>query len=151
MEDIALKLPGVESRGVSRPVDQRFHQQLELGDRVRHVEAVRRAQGGGSHAGAIAAQLNGKFSGIQEAFIAMFPPPPVAGLGTIGGFKLQIEDRAGLGYEALNEATKAFIAKRRGAANWPGCSPAIRSTCRSFMPISTAPRRAARRARDQRV
>ena len=41
----------------------------------------------------------------------MFPPPPVQGLGTIGGFKLQIEDRAGLGYEALDEATKAFMAK----------------------------------------
>ena len=60
---------------------------------------------------AIAMTLNGKFSKIQEAFIAMFPPPPVSGLGTIGGFKLQIEDRAGLGYEALSEATKAFVAK----------------------------------------
>ncbi|UYO52095.1 efflux RND transporter permease subunit [Rhodopseudomonas palustris] len=60
---------------------------------------------------AIALSLNKKFAGIQDAFIAMFPPPPVAGLGTIGGFKLQIEDRAGLGYEALNEATKAFVAK----------------------------------------
>uniref|UniRef100_E6VEG6 Efflux pump membrane transporter n=1 Tax=Rhodopseudomonas palustris (strain DX-1) TaxID=652103 RepID=E6VEG6_RHOPX len=60
---------------------------------------------------AIAMSLNQKFAGIQDAFIAMFPPPPVAGLGTIGGFKLQIEDRAGLGYEALNDATKAFVAK----------------------------------------
>ena len=33
------------------------------------------------------------------------PPPPVMGLGTIGGFKLQIEDRAGLGYQALYEET----------------------------------------------
>ena len=41
----------------------------------------------------------------------MFPPPPVQGLGTIGGFKLQIEDRAGLGYKALDEATKAFMGK----------------------------------------
>ncbi len=60
---------------------------------------------------AIALSLNKKFAGIQDAFIAMFPPPPVSGLGTIGGFKLQIEDRAGLGYEALNDATKAFIGK----------------------------------------
>jgi multidrug efflux pump len=60
---------------------------------------------------AIAKDLNIKFSKIQDAFIAMFPPPPVSGLGTIGGFKLQIEDRAGLGYEALSEATKAFVAK----------------------------------------
>ncbi|MCF3640415.1 efflux RND transporter permease subunit [Rhizobium sp. TRM95111] len=62
-------------------------------------------------AGAIAMQLNQKFGAIQDAFIAMFPPPPVQGLGTTGGFKLQIEDRAGLGYQALDEATKAFLGK----------------------------------------
>jgi multidrug efflux pump len=61
--------------------------------------------------GAIAMQLNQKFGGIQDAFIAMFPPPPVNGLGQTGGFKLQIEDRAGLGNQALDEATKAVIAK----------------------------------------
>jgi len=66
--------------------------------------------------GAIALELNKKFAGIGEAFIAMFPPPPVQGLGTIGGFKLQIEDRAGLGYQALDEAVKAFLA---GASQAP--------------------------------
>ena len=59
--------------------------------------------------GAIAGQLNEKFAAIPEAFIAIFPPPPVQGLGTTGGFKLQIEDRASLGYGALDAATKAFI------------------------------------------
>ncbi|MCZ7939061.1 efflux RND transporter permease subunit [Agrobacterium salinitolerans] len=61
--------------------------------------------------GAIAMQLNQKFAGIQDAFIAMFPPPPVNGLGQTGGFKLQIEDRAGYGYQTLDEAAKAVIAK----------------------------------------
>ncbi|WP_430437003.1 efflux RND transporter permease subunit [Oceanibaculum nanhaiense] len=60
---------------------------------------------------AIAMQLNQKFAGIEEAFIAMFPPPPVQGLGTIGGFKLQLEDRTGQGYAALDQATKAFVAR----------------------------------------
>ena len=41
----------------------------------------------------------------------MFPPPPVQGLGTTGGFKLHLEDRASLGYEALDAATKAFLMK----------------------------------------
>ncbi|WP_458756808.1 efflux RND transporter permease subunit [Afipia sp. TerB] len=59
----------------------------------------------------IAAELNKKYLGIQDAFIAMLPPPPVNGLGTTGGFKLEIEDRAGLGYEALDAAKKAFMAK----------------------------------------
>jgi len=54
-------------------------------------------------AAAIAQKLQMKFAGIEEAFIAIFPPPPVNGLGTTGGFKLQVEDRAGLGYEKLAE------------------------------------------------
>ena len=71
-------------------------------------------------AGAIAMQLNQKFGAIQDAFIAMFPPPPVQGLGTTGGFKLQIEDRAGLGYQALDEAAKAFLAKAYQAPELAG-------------------------------
>lgn len=70
--------------------------------------------------GAIALELNKKFGAIEEAMVAMFPPPPVQGLGTIGGFKLQIEDRAGFGYEALNEATQAFLAKARQAPELAG-------------------------------
>jgi multidrug efflux pump len=45
--------------------------------------------------------LNAKFAGIEEAFVAIFPPPAVQGLGTVGGFKLYVEDRAGLGFEEL--------------------------------------------------
>ncbi|WP_294643197.1 efflux RND transporter permease subunit [uncultured Aureimonas sp.] len=62
-------------------------------------------------AGAIAQSLNGQFAGIEEAFTAIFPPPPVQGLGTIGGFKLQIEDRSGQGYKALDDVVKGFLAK----------------------------------------
>jgi len=58
---------------------------------------------------AIAAQLNKEFAAIPEAFIAIFPPPPVQGLGTTGGFKLQIEDRTSRGYEALDAAVKDFM------------------------------------------
>ena len=77
-------------------------------------------------AGAIAGSLNGQFGGIEDAFIAVFPPPPVQGLGTIGGFKLQIEDRAGLGYEALNEATNAFLAAARAAPELTGMFTGLR-------------------------
>jgi multidrug efflux pump len=61
--------------------------------------------------GAIAGSLNQQFASIQDAFIVIFPPPPVQGLGTTGGFKLYLEDRASLGYEALDRATKAFLTK----------------------------------------
>ena len=80
----------------------------------------------GLSAGAIAGSLNQQFGGIQDAFIAVFPPPPVQGLGTIGGFKLQIEDRAGLGYGALNEATNAFLAAARKAPELTGMFTGLR-------------------------
>ncbi|MFN4062738.1 MAG: efflux RND transporter permease subunit [Parazoarcus communis] len=66
-------------------------------------------------ANAISAVLNGQYAAIKDAFIAVFPPPPVMGLGTLGGFKLQIEDRGALGYAELDAAAKAFIAAAQQA------------------------------------
>ncbi len=59
---------------------------------------------------AIANALQHKFGEIQDAFIAIFPPPPVQGLGTTAGFKLYVEDRADLGLDALYTATQQLIA-----------------------------------------
>jgi multidrug efflux pump len=59
----------------------------------------------------IAAALTAKLSSIQDAFVVVVPPPPVIGLGTLGGFKLQVEDRADLGAEALYAATQEAIKK----------------------------------------
>jgi len=64
-------------------------------------------------AGAIAERLQKKYAGISEAFIAIFPPPPVRGLGIKGGFKLQIEDRADQGYQALDNALKQVLKQAR--------------------------------------
>ena len=61
--------------------------------------------------GAVAGQLNQAFGSIQDAFIVMFPPPPVAGLGTTGGFKLQLEDRGSVGYAEMDKAVQAFMGK----------------------------------------
>jgi len=71
-------------------------------------------------AGAIAQSLNQQFAQIQDAFIVIFPPPPVQGIGTTGGFKLQLEDKASLGYAALDQATKAFMAKAYQAPELQG-------------------------------
>ena len=68
-------------------------------------------EGKGLTAGAIAGQLNQKFAAIKEAYVAVFPPPPVLGLGTIGGFRLQLQDRGNLGFETLNEVTQQVVQK----------------------------------------
>jgi hydrophobe/amphiphile efflux-1 (HAE1) family protein len=59
----------------------------------------------------IAGTLNQKLSAIQDAFVAVFPPPPVSGLGTVGGFKMELEDRAGLGEQELFNASQALLGK----------------------------------------
>ncbi|MDP1572605.1 MAG: multidrug efflux RND transporter permease subunit [Vicinamibacterales bacterium] len=59
---------------------------------------------------AIAGALNQRFAGIAGAMVAIFPPPPVPGLGAIGGVKAQIQDRAGHGPRALFDATQRVAA-----------------------------------------
>jgi multidrug efflux pump len=66
---------------------------------------------------AISQKLQAKYAGIGDAVIAIFPPPPVNGLGTIAGFKLQVEDRTDQGNEALNRVMGEIQAK---AAQTPG-------------------------------
>jgi len=69
---------------------------------------------------AIAQRLQRKFFALNEAFIAIFPPPPVRGLGTVGGFKLQVEDRVDQGYQALNAAMGQVLKKARAAPEIAG-------------------------------
>jgi hydrophobe/amphiphile efflux-1 (HAE1) family protein len=59
----------------------------------------------------LAGVLNQKFSGLQDAFVAVFPPPSVNGLGQVGGFKMELEDRAGLGEGELFQATQTLLGK----------------------------------------
>jgi len=75
-------------------------------------------------ADAIAESLRKKFGSIKGAFVAVFPPPPVLGLGTLGGFKMQLEDQGALGYDVLNKAKDDFIKK---AAATPELGPTFSS------------------------
>uniref|UniRef100_UPI001BFE653A efflux RND transporter permease subunit n=1 Tax=Rheinheimera oceanensis TaxID=2817449 RepID=UPI001BFE653A len=71
-------------------------------------------------AAAIAATLRQQFAGIEDAFIAIFPPPPVRGLGSIGGFRLQIQDRGNHGYEELYKVTMQVMQKARATPELTG-------------------------------
>jgi multidrug efflux pump subunit AcrB len=61
--------------------------------------------------GGILASLNQQFASIQDAYVGVFPPPAVNGLGAIGGFKMMLEDRAGLGDSVLYATTQALLAR----------------------------------------
>jgi multidrug efflux pump len=121
MSAIALKQPGVESAvefpGLSV---NGFTNSSSAGIVFVTLKPFDERKGKALSAGAIAGALNQKYSAMKGAFIAVFPPPPVLGLGTLGGFKMQLEDRGALGYRALDAATQAFVKK---ASQTPELSP----------------------------
>jgi multidrug efflux pump len=79
---------------------------------------------------AITKAIAGKLSSIQEGFVAVFPPPPVQGIGNAGGFKLIVQDRGNEGYAALQHATAKLAAE---ANNSPGLANVF-STFRAGVP-----------------
>jgi len=121
MSEIALKHPGVES-AVAYPglSINGFTNSPSAGIVFATLKPFEERKSEDLSGNAIAAQLNQQYGAIQDAFIAVFPPPPVQGLGTIGGFKLMIEDRAALGYDALFAATNAFATKARATPELAG-------------------------------
>ncbi len=58
------------------------------------------------HRGAVEinTELNAKFSAIKDGITYSLLPPPIFGLGTGSGYSLYLEDRAGLGFGALQDA-----------------------------------------------
>ena len=64
----------------------------------------------GVTAATVLADLRKRLSVIQDAYVLTIPPPPVQGLGSAGGFKLMVQDRAGLGSDALAHAAQALVA-----------------------------------------
>ncbi|NUS59437.1 MAG: multidrug efflux RND transporter permease subunit [Lysobacter sp.] len=69
-------------------------------------------------------QLNAKLAGIQEGFAFSLMPPPILGLGNGQGYSLFVEDRANLGYGALQNAVQAV---QGTAAQTPGLGYPITS------------------------
>jgi hydrophobe/amphiphile efflux-1 (HAE1) family protein len=67
----------------------------------------------GVTANSVLADLRTRLSVIEGAYVLTIPPPPVQGIGNAGGFKMMLEDRAGLGAQALVDAARALV----GAAN----------------------------------
>ena len=112
MSDTAMQIPGVESSvafpGLSINGFTNAPNAGIVFTTLKPFDERTRPEESGA---AIAAEINKRMGSIQDAFIMVFPPPPVNGLGTIGGFKMMIEDRANLGYDELYKATQAMQMK----------------------------------------
>ena len=65
----------------------------------------------GSSAQALVREAMGRFSQINEARVFALNPPSIPGLGVAGGFTFKLEDRGGLGYQALLDARNQLLGK----------------------------------------
>jgi HAE1 family hydrophobic/amphiphilic exporter-1 len=61
----------------------------------------------------ILAELRKDFSTIEEAVVFPFSPPAIRGLGVRGGFEMLVEDRAGVGRDALYQVVVETIEDAR--------------------------------------
>ena len=118
MTDIGLKLPGVESAVAFPGLSiSGFSVASNAGIVFFTLKPFEERKTADLSGPAIAATLNRELGAIQEAFVLTVPPPPVMGLGTIGGFKAFIEDRADLGHDALFQNIQVLVGK---GAQTPG-------------------------------
>jgi multidrug efflux pump len=116
MSDIALKEPGVESAVAFPGLSiNGFINSPSAGIVFETLKPFEQRRTPDLSGFAISQKLQAKFAGIRDAVIAIFPPPPVNGLGTIAGFKLQVEDRTDQGDQVLNQVMTDVQAKARKA------------------------------------
>ena len=66
-------------------------------------------KGAGSSADALAGRAFGALSGIRDAFIFPLNPPPIPELGAASGFSFRLQDRGGLGHDALLAARNQLL------------------------------------------
>ena len=117
--DIALDTPGVAGAvnfvGFSGAT---FTQASNSGAAFLVLEPFdKRAGDKAKSANGIQAELFKRFAPIQDALVLVILPPPVAGIGNSGGFRMMIEDRGGRGPVALQQVVYAMMGK---AAETPG-------------------------------
>jgi len=71
----------------------------------------------------VAGRAMGAFSQIREAMVFAFVPPAMIELGTSSGFNVQLQDRSGLGHEALIAARNQFLGMAAQDARLVGVRP----------------------------
>ncbi|MDO9104558.1 MAG: multidrug efflux RND transporter permease subunit [Methylovulum sp.] len=80
------------------------------------------------HADAVIKRLSQRLAQIPDAHIAVFAPPPIRGMSSVGGFKLQIQDRSNAGIAELQKTTSELIAKGNQQAGLTGLFTTFRAS-----------------------
>ncbi len=109
--DIILKTPGIEHVAPFAGLDATtFTIGSNSGTIFSGLPSLYNHEVSGVTANSVLADLRKRLSVIDEAYVLTIPPPPVQGIGSAGGFKMMLEDRTGLGSQALVDAARALVA-----------------------------------------
>jgi hydrophobe/amphiphile efflux-1 (HAE1) family protein len=109
--DIILKTPGIEHTSATTGFDVTTSTNVPNAGTIyiglpslygHHIRGV--------NAATMLAALRKRLAVIKDANVVVIQPPPVQGLGSAGGFKMMVEDRGGLGPQALANAANALVA-----------------------------------------
>ena len=105
--DIILNTPGVEHVAPFAGLDATtFTVASNAGTIFSGLPSLYNHRLQGVTANTVLADLRKRLSVIQDAYVLTIPPPPVQGIGNAGGFKMMLQDRAGLGSDALARAAQ---------------------------------------------
>src|SRR6201999_878908 len=105
--DIILSTPGIEHVAPFAGLDATtFTVSSNAGTIFSGLPSLYNHELKGVTANSVLADLRKRLSVIQEAYVLTIPPPPVQGIGNAGGFKMMLQDRAGLGSAALARAAQ---------------------------------------------
>ena len=110
--DIILKTPGIEHVAPFAGLDATtFTVGSNSGTIFSGLPSLYNHAVPGVTANSVLADLRQRLSVIEDAYVLTIPPPPVQGIGNAGGFKMMLQDRAGLGSQALVDAARDLVAK----------------------------------------
>lgn len=80
-------------------------------------------RGAGNSAQEIANRVNMQLFALKDATTFALSPPPIEGFGNTNGFSFRLQDRGGLGQDALNQAAGELIAKASKSGIITGIRP----------------------------
>ena len=81
----------------------------------------------------IALRLNGALQGVPEAIAFALPPPPIQGIGNVGGFTMQVELKNGnFDYALLQSLTNAVVANANAQSSLQRVATTFRAGAPQF-------------------
>ena len=114
LDDVAEYLLKEESASVDRCIHGQRQQlrraRAEPGHALRPPEGLGRAHAKDQSVQAVVARTAAHFASYKDAIITPVNPPPIRGLGTSSGFDFELQDRGGVGYDALLKAKNQLLA-----------------------------------------